>query len=472
MKSRLIPAIMAPLLVGVLAAPAAGAEQGPIVAIFAIEDKGARMAPGVLGNLMDYLSAQLVAGGYQVLPPGQIRERLRTEKIESYKECYDQSCQIELGRELAAEKTLSTKILRIGGRCQLTAVMYDLRRATAESAATEQSGCGEKELLGAVRKLAARLCEPLAEQQKSARRQRVKNAWLEASRQARDDKVLRDLRVQALESFIFEFKGNNPFEADAGRLLDELRFATLQIRTAPPGAAIQIEGKPAGTAPVIKQMKPGSYEIVAVLDGYQELRRVAKLLPGKTVDIALQLEEVRPGKLTIRTEPAGADVFIDDEPKGITPTTHHGRTGKIRVVLRLEGYETVEREAMVTDGQETELGVKLEPRSAHILNITGHVAFWSGLAFTAFGGVALSQGWLAADEYRDELDPASKDTARTWTGLMYAGFGAGVALMAAGAVLWALEPDWDAALVKTTPAAAAGPTLDGKGVVFSLGGRW
>ncbi len=145
------------LLALALFAGSARAAEGPIVAVFDVEDCGAGISENVLGNLTDYLSAMLIEGGYQVIPRAQIRERLEATKKGSYKKCFDQSCQIELGRELAAQKSLATKVLKIGSQCRVTGTLYDLKRAAAERAATAASACGENDLLKAVEEIAHKL---------------------------------------------------------------------------------------------------------------------------------------------------------------------------------------------------------------------------------------------------------------------------------------------------------------------------
>jgi hypothetical protein len=138
-------------------AATASAEERPIVAVFDMEDRGAGLSKDTLNNLTDYLAAMLTEGGYQVIPRTQIRERLKQQQTESYKKCFDQSCQIELGKEMAAQKSLATKVLKIGKKCRVTGDLYDLKRAASEKAATAGSGCSEDELLAAVEEVAAKL---------------------------------------------------------------------------------------------------------------------------------------------------------------------------------------------------------------------------------------------------------------------------------------------------------------------------
>ncbi|RLB55292.1 MAG: hypothetical protein DRI34_10785 [Deltaproteobacteria bacterium] len=147
---------------------ARAAAEGPIVAVFDMEDQGSGLEHTVLVRLTDYLATRLTEGGYRVIPRSQVKERLLEAKKESYKKCYDQGCQIELGRELAAQKSLATTILKIGGECQLTSVLYDLKKSTTELAASAEAPCEEKALLEALKKVAAKLAKPLSEGEISA----------------------------------------------------------------------------------------------------------------------------------------------------------------------------------------------------------------------------------------------------------------------------------------------------------------
>lgn len=134
--------------------------EGGIVAVFDIEDRGSGLAAGARSNIVDHIVVVLTQRGFQVIPRDQIRERLRREKIESYRECYDQNCQIELGRELAAQKSLAPVLTRIEDRCRLALVLYDLRKAVTENAASIDCACSEAVLLEAVSRAVAGLIRP------------------------------------------------------------------------------------------------------------------------------------------------------------------------------------------------------------------------------------------------------------------------------------------------------------------------
>jgi hypothetical protein len=139
-------------------ASASAAERKPIVAVFGIEDRGAKLDAAVLANLTSYLASRLTASGaFEVIPQDRLRQALVARKKESYRGCYAQSCQIEIGQELAASKALSTQVLAVGSQCLTTASLYDLRRATAGQAATAKGPCGEDGLVAALERVVAEL---------------------------------------------------------------------------------------------------------------------------------------------------------------------------------------------------------------------------------------------------------------------------------------------------------------------------
>jgi len=107
------------------------AQDRPVMAVFDLEDRGAGVAEQSRENLTQLLMVKLAECGYQVVPREQIRERIREQQKESYKACYDESCQIELGRELAAQKSLSSQLMKIGTSCQLGATIFDLKKSAA-----------------------------------------------------------------------------------------------------------------------------------------------------------------------------------------------------------------------------------------------------------------------------------------------------------------------------------------------------
>ncbi|MCB9654941.1 MAG: hypothetical protein H6729_12515 [Deltaproteobacteria bacterium] len=132
---------------------------GPtIVAVFDVEDRGVEVDHAVLGRLSDYLAARIASQPeFRIVPRADIKSRLLAAKNKSYDHCYDEACQIEIGKELAAQSTLSTMLARIGDECVLTSVVYDLRRATSVGGTSVSGGCEERAFIGLVNTLVAQL---------------------------------------------------------------------------------------------------------------------------------------------------------------------------------------------------------------------------------------------------------------------------------------------------------------------------
>ncbi len=96
----------------------------PIVAVFLMESRGSPLSGDELVGLTDYMATRLgEQGRFQIIPRDEIRKRLVDQKSRSYKDCVDRSCQIEIGRELAAQYTVSSSISKVGSSGLAAAVV-------------------------------------------------------------------------------------------------------------------------------------------------------------------------------------------------------------------------------------------------------------------------------------------------------------------------------------------------------------
>lgn len=133
-------------------------DRGAIVAVFDVQDQGAGIDAALRERLSAYLAMSLAATArFQVVPRSQLKTRLSAQKRDSYRNCYDRSCQIEIGRELAAQKTLSTAIIKVGSRCTVTSVLFDLRRAASEGGATADGDCAREAIVALIKRVVAKL---------------------------------------------------------------------------------------------------------------------------------------------------------------------------------------------------------------------------------------------------------------------------------------------------------------------------
>jgi outer membrane protein OmpA-like peptidoglycan-associated protein len=145
------PSPAAPTLAEPVRAEVAAASVVSVVAVFDVEDGTERLGVKDTRQLGDYLAAQVASiPGTRVVPRDQLRSAIVDTKADSYKACFDQSCQIELGKAVSASKTVATKLLRVGSRCALTTTIYDLKTETTERAATARTDCTADALFNAV----------------------------------------------------------------------------------------------------------------------------------------------------------------------------------------------------------------------------------------------------------------------------------------------------------------------------------
>ena len=129
-----------------------------MIAVFDIEDKSRAFGRELTDNLTDYLGARVTEEGrFRVVPRSELLAQLREGKASSYKDCFDERCQIELGKAVAASKVLMTKLIRVGEACAISATLFDLATEAAESAATVRTACAEQALMDGLEDLTGRL---------------------------------------------------------------------------------------------------------------------------------------------------------------------------------------------------------------------------------------------------------------------------------------------------------------------------
>ena len=86
---------------------------------------------------------------------------------------------------------------------------------------------------------------------------------------------------------------------------------------------------------------------------------VAMLDNGKLVNVDRSLQA--PSKVSVRSEPEGADIAIDGKFVGDTPATLQLAPGTYAVTLKLQGYATWQRDLTVISGSDAGVQAKLEP---------------------------------------------------------------------------------------------------------------
>lgn len=122
------------------------------------------------------------------------------------------------------------------------------------------------------------------------------------------------------------------------------------------------EGIPGAYTMVVS---PGTYKVSVELTGYRDYDETVTVGAGETRTVDVQLVSISqplPGNVSVASTPQGANVFIDDIYKGITPVTVPEVTaGSHDVVLKLSGYQDSENNVNVPPGGTASVSVTLKP---------------------------------------------------------------------------------------------------------------
>jgi hypothetical protein len=138
---------------------AQGAQVDWVVAVMDLETTGAAelndaMQRGFTDQIRVFLGVRRIKVVDRGAQENALKEIVSTEKKNSYRECVDESCQIPLGKALAASHILRSSLGRFGSLCTLNGELIDLRTEVTVAAATQRaSSCADDQLLDAAEKL-------------------------------------------------------------------------------------------------------------------------------------------------------------------------------------------------------------------------------------------------------------------------------------------------------------------------------
>jgi tetratricopeptide (TPR) repeat protein len=96
----------------------------------------------------------------------------------------------------------------------------------------------------------------------------------------------------AFRTYLAAASAGGPKAKKAKALLARLE-PEVTITTTPPGATIAIQGEaaPLGSTPLTKRVAAGTHLFLVNLAGYQKVRKVGRVVPGKGLKLALTLEK-------------------------------------------------------------------------------------------------------------------------------------------------------------------------------------
>lgn len=197
--------------------------------------------------------------------------------------------------------------------------------------------------------------------------------------------------VDSLEHYLAEAANLAPErKTEVRQLITEMKalLADITLQIEPAGAAISVDGRSVGTAPLAKPLglAPGNHVIESSLDGYRPARKELLVTAGVPITVKLKLDAVpKSGRVRITASQPKATISIDGAAKGAAPLELELPQGGHTVEVAASGYATNRREVMVAAGQFRTVEVNLEKSSTPIYK---KWYFWVPLIAVVAGGTA------------------------------------------------------------------------------------
>jgi hypothetical protein len=137
----------------------------------------------------------------------------------------------------------------------------------------------------------------------------------------------------------------------------------LVVQSSPPGARVSVDGTERGVTPVTVRLPSGAHVLEVQVGKFEP--RVIPLTIQANVQTAqyIELKDVRAtGTLDVSSEPSGARVLIDGQPRGTTPAVIRDiASGNHAVVLELGGRKATQA-VTIDPGSTAQLVVRIPRR--------------------------------------------------------------------------------------------------------------
>jgi hypothetical protein len=141
----------------------------------------------------------------------------------------------------------------------------------------------------------------------------------------------------------------------------------LKIVTTPPGATVELDGKPvAGETPnVVGSLEPGDHALVISKSGYHTEKRTTTLEAGKQRLVAIVLTHAAATTTTatidVTSTPPGADITVDGKPASQpTPAQVSVSPGAHVVLVRKQGFQPAEANVNLAAGEKYKFAPELQ----------------------------------------------------------------------------------------------------------------
>ncbi len=321
------------LLAILLTATLVAEEKKRKVAVIDILDTSATLDTAMLERATQYLWDRVVATkSFIVIARDRQKDAALALRKESFKECYDKTCNIQLAQRLAADTMLETRITNFGGQYVLSMSLTDLAKVAADRGETAPFDGTEAGLKEAIDLLVPKIAGAFTEQAigetsdwRAAGQEFVIVEFASATPQAAvsvDGKLL----CTSLPCRKNLLKGAHTILFQAPHYLDKSEtvtvdgpttvtrdldpdFAIITVATIPDGLAVEVDRRPAGLSPVEMRVPPGLHRVT--------VSSPCHLQSG--LEFAVKRGEERRIEIIPETRKAGIAVISEDSQGNAVP---------------------------------------------------------------------------------------------------------------------------------------------------------
>ncbi len=153
--------------------------------------------------------------------------------------------------------------------------------------------------------------------------------------------------------------------AEAEQIIAEMKalLAEVTLTITPDGATVTVDGRPAGTAPLVKPLAiaAGTHSIEITADGYEPQKRDVMVSAGVPLALSLKLKLIpKTAVVRITATAPNAAITIDGKPIGFSPVELELSGGGHTLDVSAAGYQHRHDELVVTAGQRRVVTVLLD----------------------------------------------------------------------------------------------------------------
>ncbi|MGD9133701.1 MAG: PEGA domain-containing protein [Desulfobacterales bacterium] len=139
-------------------------------------------------------------------------------------------------------------------------------------------------------------------------------------------------------------------------------WSDVFISSIPEGAAVSVDGKPAGNTPLTIELQQGNYLLQIAAEGFKTWETRLNVAPNQSQSLADVRLQAADATLALKTQPAGANVTIGEKFVGKTPLkVQLSANMPHEIRISKAGYENESRRIKVPAEKLKTLAVNLKP---------------------------------------------------------------------------------------------------------------